>query len=102
MSKVSEKPVYTDWSHAKDGAPVSIIEKKYVKAKYGSFFDNDYGHEFSTDDSKFMNGTLKNKKVISEKGYGGVVEYTVELDSGEEKTFQTSPREYYFKVLQKN
>lgn len=102
MSKVSEKPVYTDWSHAKDGAPVSIIEAKYVKTKYGSFFDTDFMKEFSTDDSKFMDGTLKGKKVISEKGYGGIVEYTVKLDSGEEKTFQTSPREYYFKVLEKN
>jgi len=96
MSVVSEKAIYTGWIAVGDGEKVSIIDKQYT-----NFNTRDF-NTYSTDESKFRNGTLVSKQIIPGGGYGGIVEYKVKLDSGQEITFKTSPREYYFKVIAKS
>ena len=97
MSVVSEKAIYTGWIAVGDGEKVSIIDKQYTDLNTSDF------KTYSTDDSKFRNGTLISKDLsIPGGGYGGIVEYKVKLDSGEVITFRTSPREYYFKVVAKS
>lgn len=96
MSVVSEKAIYTGWIAVGDGEKVSIIDKQYTD------FNTDDFKTYSTDDSKFRNGILISTDLSIPGGYGGIVEYKVKLDSGEEITFRTSPREYYFKVVAKS
>ena len=96
MSVVSEKALYTGWIDVGDGEKVSVIDKQYTNFNTSDF------KTYSTDDSKFRNGTLISKEFVSGGGYGGIVEYKVKLDSGEIITFRTSPREYYFKVVAKS
>jgi hypothetical protein len=104
LTVVSEKPIYKklipntqkfDYSTIEpipNDASVSIISKEFVM--YNS---KDYGI-YSTDDSQFLKGTLTSRNTISLEGYGGIVQYTVKLDNGNEIKFLSSPREYYFKI----
>jgi hypothetical protein len=96
-TKVSEGPIYTDWENVKVGGKVSIIEKQYTK------FDAKNFKTYSTDDTKFKDGTLKSMKIIP-GGYGregNNAEYKVELDSGEGIiAFEKSPSKYLFKVVE--
>ena len=96
MSVVDEKAIYTGWIAVGDGEKVSVIDKQYT------IFNTSDFKTYSTDDSKFRNGTLISKEFVSGGGYGGIVEYKVKLNSGEIITFRTSPREYYFKVVAKS
>ena len=49
------------------------------------------GHEY-------VKGILRSAELIEIHRHGKIMEYKVELDSGEEITFHSSTGEYYFKV----
>lgn len=93
MSKVSEKALFNNYIPIPLKSKVNIIPKDFTQ-----FNTTNFG-TFSTDDSKFLNGTLISKEEVSSAGYGGIVQYVVKLDnSDEEITFSSSPPTYYFKV----
>jgi len=89
MSKVSEKP----WP-PKIHTILHIIPKQFVR--HNSTFEN--MSSYSTDDSQFLEATLLSKTTISTLGYGGNVEYTVQMKDSTILTFQSETREYYFKI----
>ena len=89
MTKVSEKP----WPPKID-TTVHIIHKQFVR--HNSTIDD--MSSYSTDDSQFLEGTLLSKTIISTLGYGGNVEYTVQIKDSTIVTFQSATPEYYFKI----
>jgi hypothetical protein len=93
MSKVSEKAIFSNYKPIPLQSKVNIIPKDFTE-----FNTKNFGI-FSTDDTKFLNGTLVSKEEVSSAGYGGILQYVVKLDnSDEEITFSSSPPTYYFKV----
>jgi hypothetical protein len=89
MSKVSEKPLPPTI-----GARVRIIPKQFIR--HNSTIDD--MSSYSTDDSQFLEGTLLSKTIISTLGYGGNVEYTVQIKDSTLVTFQSATPQYYFKI----
>ena len=96
MAKVTELAIYSNYTQIPLNAPVSIISKEFAEFNVSNF------STYSTDDSKFLNGTL-----ISTKYLGGGdgdprdsnnFAYVVKLDDSREIKFDVNPREYYFKV----
>ena len=78
MTSLSEKAIYTYTLPyypipIKENDPVSIIHKNFTE------FNSSNMKTFSTDDSKFIKGKFRSQKLISQQGYGGNFEYTVEL-----------------------
>lgn len=93
MSKVSEKAIFSNCKPIPLQSKVNIIPKDFAE-----FNAKNFG-TFSTNDTKFLNGTLVSKEEVSSAGYSGIVQYVVKLDnSDEEITFSSSPPTYYFKV----
>ena len=117
MTSLSEKAIYTYTLPyypipIKENDPVSIIHKNFTE------FNSSNMKTFSTDDSKFIKGKFRSQKLISQQGYGGNFEYTVELfnihdfiskvpDQTDKHfklqknilTFNVEPRQFYFKLV---
>ena len=106
MTGLSDNAIYANWSYAKEGDNISIIEKQYIRdnnwwtakdtaARYDPYL-------FSTDDTKFLDGVLTSRKSIGPGGYGrGPEEFIVTLNDGRTLTFQNKePYEYYFKLVE--
>jgi hypothetical protein len=112
MSRVNEFAIYQNYAPIPLNSKVSIIPAEFTRLNTNDFTTN------STDDTKFVNGTLikdepkghggtKNELVLS-GGHGGINKYVVKLDnpedadklgeSSDEIEFLSSPRKYYFKV----
>lgn len=94
MSKVSEKAIFNNYSPIPLNSKVSIIPKEFTQ------FNASNMGTYSTDNSKFLDGTLISKDIDSSSGgYGGIIKYVVKLDnSNKEITFYSSPTTYYFKL----
>ena len=106
MTGLSNDAKYANWSYAKEGDNISIIEKQYTRdnnwwtANHTATRYNPY--LFSTDDTKFLDGVLTSRKSIGDGGYGrGPEEFKVTLNDGRTLTFQNKePYEYYFKLVE--
>ena len=96
MTTVSEKARYSNYSPIEIGYNVSITPKNNTKTDAINDTVNRY---IAIDDDLFQDGTLMKKELLSEEGYGGNVQYTVQLKDGTEVTFSSSPIKYYFKVI---
>jgi hypothetical protein len=71
---------------------VSIISKDFVITEY--IKENYFRYVKKENENQFLSGTIIGKKLIGQH-YTATFEYTIELESGNTLTFQTS--EYYFK-----
>jgi hypothetical protein len=97
-TRVSEKPIYTDYSEIALGTNVSIIDSNYTK------LNRDF-HTYSTDDTKFLYGTLEEITPIYSKegpseGPRGNFLYKVKLL--DKKLPILFPKgSYYFKLIDK-
>lgn len=95
-TRVSEKPVYTDFTKINLNEKVEIIKKQFTKYEPENF------GTYSTDDTQFLKGTLTSNEFDSTGQDGSrssISEYKVKLDdSNEEIVFKNSPLEYYFKI----
>ena len=95
---VSEKATFTNYSHAKSGDKVSIIEKQYVhfNPKW-NIMRNEVSKEH---EQHFKNATFIKYDVIKPEpgGHGHETDmiYTVQLDDGSELQFPL--HKYYFRV----
>ena len=105
--RVSEKANYSNGSNIPIGSHVQIISKEYVKfdidammGRLGPGVSSRYVTQ--EDEDKFEYGVLKGKEAVPYSGgaiggHGGTQKFTVQLDSGEERTF--IDHQYYFRVM---
>ncbi len=96
--RVSEKAIYSNRTHIPIESPVQIKSKEYVK-----FDVSTMGYYVTQEDEdKFESGVLKSNEVVPYSGgaiggHGVTQKYTVQLDSGEERTF--TDHTYYFRKM---
>jgi hypothetical protein len=97
--KVCEKPCYSNFAPIQVGQPVSIIP--VTEKNYDYFLSlDDMGLYVSKErENEFINGTLIKRVVISEKGYGGLVEYTIQIHDGTHIVFRDEPYTYLFRMM---
>jgi hypothetical protein len=107
--RVSEKPTYSNRTPIPIGSTVQIIPKDYVKLDINAMMGRLGPYAYvryvpQEHEDKFEYGILKSIEEVPRRGgaiggEGGHVDsqkYTVQLDSGEERTF--IEYEYYFRV----